>query len=1129
MWPWCLSPVRVAGGWAMLHYLGEIRACSSVRRALRQPVQFVHNSMQHDEESQPRIHVSPAVVIDVPFVYRIDPLAKSDTTPASQQCECGVASMSLSASHAMGTTTIPLMHDRTVPADSLSMLGGTSRVRGRAMFSKEAGIITDTGGDNIPNGVASDASALQEKDQRKLSRLLLRQLLSEPVTIPPSPIRFGTRRLRVLYASIKTRSMLHLLSSADQSALVSLFGSLSLSTSKDPYLGIFGHPFTPHMRESSFRNSWSFVVQLAKDKRRLGRTLSHSDRYWLMQAYLAELQTPGKEMPTDLQPVSAERSLQLARHQYHHIYRYSSDFNIHYPYLKALIAQHPTSANANEVIPRLCELLVRYDTCNPRLLVLLWQIVLQPLSPPYSLRQTILLALWNRQCGSDDTTSLHSHGQLGISDNSDLLRRLANVIRVHSVGVSDLAVYLRHAVFSRQLIQASSDSTHHLLTTWAQSTTKAVLEPELGTAQSRWDSVVLLALFSSPLGSGGRDVVADRRHGTWSVEVADWHVICVLGSLEKLFPSVDGQSSASSGHDIVRGVSRVLETLWNNWIAAVDERRYRPLFVSRAICAAFLRLAGHVKNKTLSDACRQYCDCASLWAVVHSDGSSSLGLNSLAREHLLSSLTYGGRVETALAFIMECVHDPETLSTVVNATISRLCHVDVDVAQRLWASSRHMSIDISPGTIVILGVMLSRQGLHTAALQHLNDIRLTTEQRLQIVRPLLLVLSRYRHRKVSPHLAEQIGDVLLGTFSSQTPHVDLRHTLENVCLVISRSGHPSKAVALVEAICSRHSSFFRQSLFRLLVRLLLSQRQFRLAERVFDLSAKLLPQLAQSMKPQLMFQYSRAGASRLALRLAQSTPEGRVGILDALSLACTKHLTRPSVARTLSLKVQRVLNRQQANAGLSTQYALHLLLRTGRVRAAKRIYEQAQEQPQRVRTMMGNDILHASMLHRSRGNARRMRKVLDTLNDFVKRTDFVPDGVTVNVLLKALMWWTTDVDSQKLRVLFDRMVQNGYPSGDIATGGGLPFGTEGAHDPEGFVIPKTKSGISFARHVRPLYKMFIRAFYIRGDATAARTVVRILKAAREEAVERLERQERAIVAGRRKSLSSGDELSRKHE
>jgi hypothetical protein len=101
------------------------------------------------------------------------------------------------------------------------------------------------------------------------------------------------------------------------------------------------------------------------------------------------------------------------------------------------------------------------------------------------------------------------------------------------------------------------------------------------------------------------------------------------------------------------------------------------------------------------------------------------------------------------------------------------------------------------------------------------------------------------------------------------------------------------------------------------------------------------------------------------------------------------------------------------------------------------------------------------------------------------------------------------LDAAHARRLFDYFVWSGYPR----EGTGVPFGSSDAAMRElavvlGTPIPMPKSKMSIARHVKPLYKMFIKALYLRKDVAGARTVVGILKE-----VERMEA-ERIVIKKR---------------
>ena len=102
----------------------------------------------------------------------------------------------------------------------------------------------------------------------------------------------------------------------------------------------------------------------------------------------------------------------------------------------------------------------------------------------------------------------------------------------------------------------------------------------------------------------------------------------------------------------------------------------------------------------------------------------------------------------------------------------------------------------------------------------------------------------------------------------------------------------------------------------------------------------------------------------------------------------------------------------------------------------------------------------------------------------------------------------TFIDLPKVKSLFDHMIRGGYPAAPQFLQGDVPFATHPSVDST-LPLPPLPPEISFVKHVRPMYKMFIKAFHLRGDRRAAATVVGILKT--EEAEERARREEKRRV------------------
>ena len=97
-----------------------------------------------------------------------------------------------------------------------------------------------------------------------------------------------------------------------------------------------------------------------------------------------------------------------------------------------------------------------------------------------------------------------------------------------------------------------------------------------------------------------------------------------------------------------------------------------------------------------------------------------------------------------------------------------------------------------------------------------------------------------------------------------------------------------------------------------------------------------------------------------------------------------------------------------------------------------------------------------------------------------------------------------------MRGLFDYFAWSGY----AGNGDGVPFGSSEVAMREaaavlGTCTPMTKSRLSFARHVKPLHKMFIKVLYLRKDVAGARRVVGILKEAERLEVERIARRRKS--------------------
>jgi hypothetical protein len=99
-----------------------------------------------------------------------------------------------------------------------------------------------------------------------------------------NPDVYSTRALRELYLGASARGMLSDLSGPRFSAIISLFGTLSVP---DPP-SRFKSPLAQHMDAKQRRTWWGFIFQMVRDKKQVTGVLKESDLYWLMRARVSE-------------------------------------------------------------------------------------------------------------------------------------------------------------------------------------------------------------------------------------------------------------------------------------------------------------------------------------------------------------------------------------------------------------------------------------------------------------------------------------------------------------------------------------------------------------------------------------------------------------------------------------------------------------------------------------------------------------------------------------------------------------------------------------------------------------------------------------------------------------------------
>ncbi|KAI0649388.1 hypothetical protein C8Q79DRAFT_904457 [Trametes meyenii] len=916
----------------------------------------------------------------------------------------------------------------------------------------------------------------------------LRAFLFQKDTHNDSP-RYTVRTIRHRYLTWKRERVLHHLGPREMSALIILFGTLSTSTPGQPSNNIFARRHRIDMPESDFAPHWDLVLGICQDKRRLQYPLLISDTYWLMRARLA-----GFLQRVDSGNTQAELWLSSAKQCYSAIRDRSPHHDLHLPYFQVLLASpsvaSPSEDHFHDFAVHVQDVLSRFGRLHPRIRNLFYQSILsQPHVAPRS-KAELLAAVSERFIG-----------QSNLSQSQSPPASLTSA--------TGLTFALERAVFEKRSALGSS-STPDGISQWAGAVVRRLFQVSKhadATIDLRWNCLVLLALVrtsSSAWNGESADASSDPEQ---RAAVMEWQTVCVLAALENILGPIYSSTGETLSVEVIQGFSGVLRKLWHDWTTIPLSSR--PLCVARVICASFLNLSGRLKDKVLVEAVREHCISIQIWSNQERDSRSVTGLQALATEQLFAALACDTFFERALVDLVVCTTDMNILRGAVNAAVSRYSLTDPEHAQELlaWASNR----GIAPSAKVTarVGVALARSGISGYLDRYIAHPLLSAELRARVLVAYLKMFASHGRQFMEPRtVANLSADTTLLLTQVENPKPMLR-SLQPALLVLIREGFAAGAVAFAEAIAVKLPTAIPATFYTQFLGALLRHRQFRLARRVLAHCLTAYPDMASRWAARVFFLFARGGASRLASGLPRS--RSMYGSLRPAMIALSRHGRACKRASVTTLGLHSAYGRKASPA--AALHTIRLLVLSGRVHAAKKLYERIyQQESTKVCTASGNMILYGAVYGGSRSRGQRARALAYTFRTLTKQFAFIPDRVTVNIMVKTLLFGQ-DIDMQRARALFDAMVQMGYPTGAVAQVAdqgddrATPtiFNTELLDELSigGVKIPRLASPIMYVLHVRPLYKTFVKAFYGLGDVDAARSVIGILKVLEAQNMRRL--------------------------
>ncbi|KAG2361785.1 hypothetical protein BDR07DRAFT_1334070 [Suillus spraguei] len=869
-------------------------------------------------------------------------------------------------------------------------------------------------------------------------------LTSHALVLDPSR-RPTPNTIRSFYISAKARGQLSQLDSGMLSALIALFGSLSVDSTRRC---VYTSSLLPYVKPGPIiRDYWAFVKEVVSLKQQRGMTLVHSDRYWMMRAELASL-SPSKDGQPNYTH-AFDRSLSRARKQYLHFSQHVFDPDVHVPYLTALLSS-TDPLHKQWAIDAITSILLTHPFLHVKVLKVLLGIVHDT---DTALLGSILSAISIRvtrfpsPCG--DTTGVSIVVPVDATTFTSAL----------SVFPSPVPSPSPHVKVITELLHEAFSSNVPLV--------------------HRRSNLLLCSLLYSCNGSGIPTSPLDfPLDGGTSL----WQTLFALAILEEVTRAA---GPALLNDRALRGrIQEMIHSLHKSWLHLVPNQSH-PTLISRAITTSLFRLSGAVADSKLFAACLESSTNFGLWTGDSSDTIEGPQLTAMAATHLAALMQVRGcRAELVMKTLSSYSTDVQHQCVVASAAVKDLIHRDIELARILYNIAVHSGRDIDVDTAYTLARALPPPH----AVRFLKHERFSRVQVGGLLSSIARSLKETRHQYYDTDLFDDIGMSLRILYATCPPPIHFRGHLQLLLAELCARGSGPQATVIIANAIKFQPAFFQFSFLLRLVRLFLRRKQFRCALRVQK------------------FIVDARGRSVVNLRLRHT-------ITTRLCATTSRRLSMDNFVpgRKLYTLFQggRFSFKGVMSSGPVHNRVLQDLIYARRPHAAKAAFSRvASKVDTKSRTILGNTLLHGVVTRSVPRNGRLVRKLLGLLDNLMRYQQFAPDRITVNIILKVLIAWRTAFDYRRLRALFDHMVRGGYPAG-IYSPSHPPFSTPLLRISGTLTLPTLPPYISFEKHAKPMLKMFIKAFYLRSDVEAARTVVEILKIEQQKAT--LQRERRSVA------------------
>lgn len=675
---------------------------------------------------------------------------------------------------------------------------------------------------------------------------------------------------------------------------------------------------------------------------------------------------------------------------------------------------------------------------------------------------------------------------------------------------TDIAVTQCSAAFSQAVLPSEVDiyasRFPSFIIRWAIQQAHFAFAPSLP-VEVRWDNLMLLAICYSPAVPSRDSKISQNRHIDSSI--INWRTVLALTALNGALISTDSGLLESRQ----REAQKIVRALWRAW-KSINHSDV-PIDINRAFAASFFQLAAKLVDKPLMSACARFCSEKNIWA--NGSGFMTESAKKLAVSYVVAYVScIGKRWPNVYATLTEQVPDPKLLKEIVGSLVRYFISEDLSLANEFFLFGQDNGILPVPAITHELSLSLASAQQWDLVVPFFSHPQLSGKQIEDLLVAVLSILYMHNHEYVDPPLCIALMDTMLRLYRQDSPADRFKYPIRFFLSKLTASGHASRVLEIVEAIHRTTPGFFTMRWFSKLLHSFVRHGKLPLSLRLFRMiQANPTTTTTQSLadaRRKLTFWLSRTGAHRLA-RISHHSGISWLNLANRESLIKTVDFRTKLPTHKLSLGVIPLLARLTVDASV-VQYAVTILMNAGRPRAARTVFEKHfQEMSVKDRTTVCNIILHGPLRSLKYRNARLVRRVMHTKNFLMKKYDFVPDRTTVNILLKAVLKWHTVINALKIKILFDHMIREGYPATKRwRRDHNVPFGTPPSLTPV-FALPPLSPHISFEKHVRPLYKMFIKMLHLRGDPRAAKLIIGILREEEVIAIQEREKRNRARRLG----------------